>query len=117
MAASVWKASLSDRSVQKIRNDVQGDWLTATYGKSETRPDAEVWDLPTRAREVDRQASIGVTISGPWSIAARACSSLKKPVTEERNRQICPSSFQVLGTHSRHPDEAFRAGTEPVETG
>ncbi len=32
MAALARKASLSDRSVQKIRNDVQGDWLTATYG-------------------------------------------------------------------------------------
>ena len=41
MAASAWKASLSDRSVQKIRNDVQGDWLTATYGKLETRPDGD----------------------------------------------------------------------------
>jgi hypothetical protein len=37
MAALARKASLSDRSVQKIRNDVQGDWLTATYGKLETR--------------------------------------------------------------------------------
>jgi hypothetical protein len=43
MAASAWKASLSDRSVQKIRNDVQGDWLTATYGRSETRPGGELW--------------------------------------------------------------------------
>jgi hypothetical protein len=38
MAALARKASLSDRSVQKIRNDVQGDWLTATYGKLETGP-------------------------------------------------------------------------------
>jgi hypothetical protein len=29
MAALARKASLSDRSAQKIRNDVQGDWLTA----------------------------------------------------------------------------------------
>jgi len=72
MAASAWKASLSDRSVQKIRNDVQGDWLTATYGKLETRPGGEVWDLLTQARVVNRQCSIGVTIGGPWSIAAHA---------------------------------------------
>jgi hypothetical protein len=28
MAALARKASLSDRSAQKIRNDAQGDWLT-----------------------------------------------------------------------------------------
>ena len=94
MAASAWKASLSDRSVQKIRNDVQGDWLTATYGKLETRPGGEVWDLLTQARVVNRQCSIGVTIGGPWSIAAPARGSLTTPVAEERNSQICPSSFQ-----------------------
>jgi hypothetical protein len=38
MAALARKASLSDRSVQKIRNDVEGDWLTATHGKFETGP-------------------------------------------------------------------------------
>jgi hypothetical protein len=70
MAACAWKASLSDRSLPNIRNDVQGDWLTATYGKSETSPGGEVRDLPTRARVVNRQCSIGVTIGGPLSIAA-----------------------------------------------
>jgi hypothetical protein len=42
MAALARKASLSDRSVQKIRNDVQGNWLTATYGKLETGPAATI---------------------------------------------------------------------------
>jgi hypothetical protein len=117
MAASAWKASLSDRSVQKIRNDVQGNSLTAIYGKLETRLGREVWDLPTQARVVNRQCSIGVTIGSPWRIAAPARGRLTTPVAEERNRQICPSSFQVLGTHSRHLGEPFRAGMEPVETG
>jgi hypothetical protein len=89
MSACAWKASLSDRSLQKIRSDVLGDWLTATCGKSETRPGGEVWDLPTRARVVNRQASIGVTVGGRWSIAAHARGRLTTSVTEERDRQIC----------------------------
>lgn len=117
MAACAWKASLSDRSVQKIRNDEQRDFPTATYGKLEIKPASEVWALPTQARVVSRQCSIGLTTGGPWSIAAAVRDRLTTPVAEERNRQICSSSFQVPGTHSRHQGEPFGAGTEPVETG
>jgi hypothetical protein len=42
MAALARKASLSDRSVQKIRNDVQGDWLTAPTANWRRDPAATI---------------------------------------------------------------------------